>query len=544
MSAAIDERSTDGPLVPTLPTRPISNPMKTPALPGLLCLSLISAAPAADKRPNLIVMLTDDQRVGTLTCYDAKCAIQTPNIDRLAKRGMRFDQAFVTTPICCASRASILTGRYASNARVHEFKIALPEEVFEDSYPMHLKRAGYFIGQLGKYGVGIRPKEEIQFDVFDAQEGQGPAFRDCKGKKMHDAEWLTVKTEEFLDRVPQGRPFCVQINYKEPHGSSEVAPEDDHLLDTHVFPRHPMDNEEQNLKLPEFVRKSFLGIAYRKEFNPGGDHNPFLRDYHEKIAAVDRSVGKILAMLETRGIADNTVIVYLSDHGVHFGERRIYGKWTPYDASLRIPLLVSDPRPGAKRDAASARLVLNIDIAPTLLELAGIPVPGTMDGASLVPLLKDDAPVWRDRFFFEHYTSPAGMTYIPRNIGVRTADAKFFRWIDAQAGGVESLYDLRSDAMESNDLIRDPEKSAQAAELRAALDQWREKHPANYDYDVYGRRPGGLAPEIDWKKFAAARPKEYARIKAQVEDMGVTWEQAMNDWATRLQISSRSGYWY
>jgi arylsulfatase A-like enzyme len=500
----------------------------------------------ADQRPNLIVLLTDDQRANTIRAYDPECPIETPHLDRLANQGIRFDNAFVTTPICVASRASILTGRYASSARVHQFQTLMPDEVFELSYNVLLQQAGYFTGQLGKYGVYIRPDQEARINVFNAQEGQGPMFRDHKGQRLHDSEWLTRMTEEFLDQVPEGKPFALQVNYKAPHGSSCPAPEDEGLLAAHVFERHPMDTQQEFLKLPQFVQTSFLEVCYREEFNGRvGDHNPFLRRYHEKIVSVDRSVGEILRMLTERGLMDNTVIIYLSDHGVHFGERQLYGKWTPYDASLEIPFMIFDPRPGARRAAVSREMILNIDVAPTLLELAGADVPPEMDGLSLVPFLTGEPEEWRHQFFFEHYTSPSMVKYIPRNIGLRTRDHKFFRWIDWPAGGVESFYHLAADPQEKDDLIRDRDWQDKISQMRRDLDDWRKANPANYNYDVYeGRRPQAIAPEIDWDRFKEGRPEEFRRIEAQVERFGVTWEQAVHDWKIRYRISAHAGYWY
>ena len=502
-----------------------------------------------EKRPNLLVLLTDDQRLNTLGVYDEACPIQTPNIDRLANDGIRFDNGFVTTPICVASRASILTGRYANNARVHEFLVAMPQDSFIQSYPIHLRNAGYFTGMLGKYGVGITKEQEQSFDLYDGQASQGPTFRDYKGRKVHDSEWLTLRTEEFLDLVPSGKPFVLQLNYKAPHGSSAVAPEDKGLLAGHVFSRHPMDNAEENRKLPEFIRNSYLEHCYRREFNVGGDHNPFLRSYYEKIVSVERSVGKILEMLETRGLADNTVIVFLSDHGVHFGEKQLYGKWTPYEASLRIPFIIYDPRPGAAKGAVRDEMVLNIDVAPTLLELAGVPVPTVIDGRSLVPLISDRRSLtpenWRSHFFFEHFTSPAPVArYIARTEGVRTLDQKYIRWIDPQAGGAEEFYNLKSDPEEISNLIGNPEYRPQIEAARSLFESWRKENPSTYTYDSYGRRSQGLAPEIDWEKFRQVRPKEYAKIAAEVKRLGATWEQAMNDWSIRFEISSKAGYWY
>lgn len=494
-------------------------------------------------RPNFVILLTDDQRVDTLGVYAPDCPIPTPHIDRLAKEGIRFDNAFVTTPICAVSRSSILTGRYSTNSGHHRFETLLPEAAFEDSYPMHLKRAGYFVGQLGKYGVGIRPDQKKRFDMFAAQEGQGPPFREYKGQTLHDAEWLSVMTGEFLDAVPEGQPFCVQVNYKEPHSSSAVAPEDDGMLDGWVFDPLPTDTPEQYATLPEFVRKGFGRVVYEQEFAVKGDHNPYLRQHYEKIAGVDRSVGKILALLEARGLAGNTVVIFLSDHGTHFGEKQLAGKWTPYDPSLRIPFIINDPRLSGLDDAVRDEMILNIDLAPTLLTLAGLSVPGSMDGVSLEPLIEGRDIPWRDAFIFEHFTSPSPVRYIPRSVGIRTEAGKFVRWIDPAAGS-EEFYDLTADPMETHNQINDLSQQARIDELRRAYDAWRAAHPSTYDYDPYGRRAQALAPEIDWKRFKEARPDVYAKIDKQIRKMDVTWEDAVDDWPTRYAICLAIGYWY
>lgn len=508
----------------------------------LLVLSCTEKKEAV-KKPNFLVILTDDQRMDALTSYNADLPIKTPNIDKIAQNGIRFTNGFATTPICNVSRACIQTGRYETNARMHQFETTMDDDVFYDSYPVQLGKAGYFTGALGKFGVGITEKQKTVFDVFDAQSGQGPAFRNYKGKKMHDSEWLTVKTEEFLDKVPENQAFCLQVNYKEPHMSSVPAPEDDEFLDHYMFERSPMDSPEEHAKLPEHVKNGFGRMCYFKDYLKGGDYNLYLRQYHEKIMSVERSVGEILQMLEERNIADNTVIIFLSDHGTHWGEKQLSGKWTPYDLSLRIPFIVYDPRPKALKTVVSDEMVLNIDIAPTLLDMAGIPVPETMDGKSLVPLIYNTKAKWRDHFFYEHFTSPAPVRYIPRNVGVRTQKAKYVRWIDMNPP-VEEYFDLTVDSDERTNLISNPEYKNQIVATRKLFDNWRRDNPSTYTYDVYGRRPQYGAKTIDWEKFKDVRSKEYKRIKAAVDSMEVSWEQALNDWEIRSEICLKTGYWY
>jgi len=497
----------------------------------------------ANQRPNLLVLLTDDQRVDTLGCYNPQCPIKTPNLDRLAAQGIRFRNGFVTTPICVVSRASILTGRYACNARQHQFQVPMPDDVFEHSYPVYLHQAGYFNGHFGKYGVGITELHKQAFDVFEGQAGQGPPFREYQGRTLHDSEWLTVKTREFLDRVPAGQPFCLQLSYKAPHSSSVPAPEDDHLLDDYDFQRRPMDTAEAHAALPEHVKNGYGRRCYQAFFGSGKGHNPYLRQYFEKIVSVERSVGMIRQMLDERGLAGNTVILFLSDHGTHFGEKQLGGKWTPYEQSLRVPFIVYDPRPQARKGVIRNEMVLNIDVAPTLLELAGVPAPRIMDGRSMVSLIHGRDQAWRDHFFFEHYTSPARTRYIPRNVGVRYVNTKYVRWIDPDIP-VEEFFDLKKDTMEANNLIGSRPYQKQVNAARTCFEQWRSENPSPFEYDPYGKRPQFGAKDIDWDRFKEVRPKEYDKIKREVERMGLTWQQALDNWDIRFRICMKVGYWY
>jgi arylsulfatase A-like enzyme len=508
---------------------------------GVMCAEELIVRAA--ECPNFLILLTDDQRWDTIGAYNAECPIKTPNLDRLANAGVRFDNGFVTTPICAVSRASILTGRYQSNADLHFFNVALKREVFDDSYPVHLRRAGYFTGMLGKYGIGVTKHVRESFDVFDAQSDQGPPFREYKGKKMHDAEWLTVKTDEFFDRLPKDRPFALQVNYKEPHFSSRPAPEDVGLLDAYKFKRQPKDTPEAHGKLPKVVQTGFGRVCYDQLYNKNNDINIYLRDYYEKIVSVERSVGQIMENLEKRGLADNTVVIFLSDHGQHFGEMQLAGKWTPYEESLRIPFVVYDPRPGARKGAVLDEMVLNIDVAPTILDLAGIPVPSTMDGKSMAPLLYGNKTPWRDWFAFEHYFSRAGGRYIPRSVGIRTVSEKYIHWTDTPEP-TEEFFDLRKDPHENNNLVSNPEYSVRVDALRTKFEQWRMQNPQTYVADLHGSRPESGSRNIDWKRFAADRPEEYQRIKTQVERMDVTWEQAVHDYDIRFEICMKAGYWY
>jgi len=504
---------------------------------------VFSACANTNDPPNIIVLLTDDQRMNSLSCYDENCAIKTPHIDRLANNGVRFDNGFVVSPICAVSRASIITGRYACNNRIHDFGMPIAEDIFEDSYPARLKKAGYFMGALGKYGVGVDSLVKETFDVFEAQAGQGPAFREYKGKRMHDAEWLTVKTMEFLDAVPENKPFCVQINYKEPHGTARPAPEDDDELEHYMFKKAETDSPEAFEKIPWLLKHGMGHVNYTKFVSLGGDMNPYKRFYHEMILSVERSVGEIVNSLEERGLDDNTVIIYLSDHGLHLGEKQMKGKWTPYEESLRIPFIVYDPRTRARKGKVMNEMVLNIDVAPTILELAGIEMPEGIDGRSLVPLMDGKEESWRKEFFFEHYCAPSTVhSLIPRNEGIRTESEKYARWFDF--GELqEEYFNLEEDPLETNSLVGNPEYESRIRALREKFAQWREENPSNYEH-VHNGIPHFATMDIDWERFQEAAPGHYGRIKAVVDSLGVTWEQAEHDLELRLRISREARFFY
>ena len=513
----------------------------------ILLLPLLLSCKQEIKRPNFLVILTDDQRPQTLGCYDASCPIKTPHIDALATDGIRFTQGFVTTPICAVSRASIFTGRYSSSTGMTRFHKQMPDSIFNHTYNMYLQQSGYYTGQVGKYGVASTKEQHARIDFFQGQASQGPAFRQYKGREVHDSEWLALQTSDFLDSVPEGQPFCLQLNYKAPHFSSKPAPEDKGALADYSFTRHPLDNDEVAATVPEFVRGSFLDVCYREVFNKEGDHNPFSRDYYEKVMSLDRSVGRVRQMLEERGLADNTIIIYLSDHGAHFGDRHFYGKWSPYDPSLKIPFIVYDPRPQGRKQEVRDEMVLNIDIAPTLLELAGVDVPEIMDGRSLTPLFDSKKKMkeeWRNHFYFEHYQSNARSGYyIARNEGVRTLDAKYLRWLD-MPDPIEEYYNLKDDPYEINNLFANSKEQMRVKQLKVQFENWRKEHPDNYEYNPYIFHPTTNSPDIDWKRFKEVRPEVYEDIARQVKRLKVTWEQAVDDWDIRHKISKKANYWY
>jgi arylsulfatase A-like enzyme len=259
--------------------------------------------------------------------------------------------------------------------------------------------------------------------------------------------------------------------------------------------------------------------------------------------SVERSVGNILKNLEERGLADNTVIIFLSDHGTHYGEKQLTGKWTPYEPSVNTPFIIYDPRPKAQKGKVLDDIVLNIDIAPTLLDLAGEEIPGVMDGRSMLPVIDGVVKDWRTEFFFEHYASPPHVPgFLPRYYGVNTGKKKYARW--ENLGKVdEEYFDLEKDPLERTNLIGNPGYSEEIETLRSTTLKWRKDNPSNYDPMKNGRPHFGNM-EIDWEKFKEVSPEEYARVEAEVKRLGISWDQAVNDWELRYEICTNARHWY
>lgn len=422
-----------------------------------------------NRPPNILVLVTDDQRWDTLGCMGHPF-LKTPHIDRLAAEGVTFTQAFVTTSICSASRASIVSGRYARRHGVgmSAFGGSLPADAWAESFPVQLKRAGYRLGCVGKWGFGDRDAAAL-FDFWNAWEGQGSFFQAVGGEKVHNSEFLARQAEEFLRAGPPDRPWCLVVLYKSPHEPFQPDPRDEGLLaDARIEPP-PTYTDEHFRALPQAVQQSEGRARLLKRHPTPGSYAPFVRRYLQCIAGVDRSVGRILAALDALGQTDSTLTLYTSDNGFFLGEHGLSGKWFAYEESIRVPLLARwGGVAGALRGQRVDAMALNLDLAPTILDAAGLGPPRGMDGRSLRPLLAGRRPPWRQDFFYEHHYWHGGK--IPRTEAVRTTTHKYIRYIDP-APAIEELYDLRADPREARNLAPDP---AAAATLEAMRAMWRE----------------------------------------------------------------------
>lgn len=426
------------------------------------------AATCLPEKPNFIILLTDDQRWDQLSSADKPLVpeLQTPHLDTLAEEGVFFRNAFITTPICAVSRASIMTGRYVSTHGMNHFNTPIAPEVLEKSYPAVLRRNGYRTGMLGKWGMGTEGTEQ-HFDVFNAWAGQGSYFHETGEGRIHNSEWLARRTREFLESNEADRPFCLTVCFKAPHHPYQPDERDKDALAEVQIPRRASDNAAAYAALPAHIMDPSLNRwCYFDERKDEATRGDFEKNFLRCVMSLDRAVGEILKSLDDLQLADNTVVIFLSDHGYIWGERGLGGKWLLYEESIRVPMMFRIP--GNAKRMKGARIdpmALNIDLAPTILDLAGIPVPEEMDGLSLVPVLTGAEQDLRDDFFMEHAEVIHPFRPIPDSRGVRTRDWKYIHYINADPE-VEELYHLSTDPDELNNLIHQPEYAEQAEKIR------------------------------------------------------------------------------
>lgn len=429
---------------------------------------------AADSPPNVVLILTDDLRFDALGCTGNKW-IHTPNIDRLAARGTIFTNSFCTTAICPVSRASILTGQYERRHKIADFATPLSKQQLSHTFPVLLRRHGYRTGFIGKWGLGD-PLPADQYDFFRGFSGQGNYFP--KGKAGVPGEHLTGKQAaqavEFLQGCSAGSPFLLQISTKAPHVEDDnqkrpFPPDPKHAsLFLNVTIPKPLTATEADFRaLPKVLQTSEARARWQTRFSNEERYQRTVKDYYRLIVGVDELVGTVLRELEQRNLASNTVVLFTSDNGFYLGDRGLAGKWFMHEESIRVPLIISDLRSPAPPSAARRpELVLNIDLAPTILDLARIAAPPGMQGRSLVPLVEGKTVEWRDQFFYEHrFRHPK----IPMSEGIRTTRWKYARY-SSKGAVIEELFDLEHDPLERRNLAADP---ASKSELDALRKEWR-----------------------------------------------------------------------
>lgn len=438
----------------------------------LLLLALVARLGAATpaRKPNFLFIYTDDQRADAMGVVQRELGdrarwpwFQSPHLDRLATEGVRFRNAFVTLSLCAPSRAAYLTGRYNHANGVANNHTPFPLDSV--THASLLRTAGYTTAYIGKWHHGSQSGQRPGFDYSASFVGQGKYF-DCpveiNGVSTPTKGWIDdVDTDFAIEFIKQNqaRPFSMVVGFKSPHGPRGGANLPERLRTKFAG---ETTRPVPNLTTPAIYRP---GAAAAGKTAPGPQVVEAHLDYFRHLAGADENLGRLLQTLDDLGLTDDTVVIYSSDNGYYLGEHGLGDKRSLYEESLRVPLLVRYPRLVAKGKTMD-EMVLNIDLAPTLLELGGVPVPPTMQGMSWVPLLTGKNPTWRQSFLAEYFYENNFET--PTMLGVRTAHAKIIQY----PGHPEwtEIFDLAIDAYETKNLAADPARRAQlTAELAAQI---------------------------------------------------------------------------
>lgn len=421
-----------------------------------------------DSRPNIIFILADDQRNDALGCAGHPI-IKTPNIDKLAKDGIRFANAFVTTPICAASRATILTGLTERSHGYTFGKENLSRKEMNLSYPAMLKRSGYRTGFFGKIGIKMDYEPDSLFDVYSFRDR--PYLTD----KGHIDELNTQEAIAFLKNSNSAKPFCLSVSYSSAH-----AEDSDHMPgEEHHFPViEAMKGKYQNSFIapprlgdttiysqhPDFLKNSMNRERYHWRWDSPEKYEKNMRAYYGLISGIDYMVGQLLSQLKKQGLDQNTIIIYMADNGYYLAERGFAGKWSHYDESLRVPLVIYDPRvKSTSYDRTNDQIVLNLDIPSTILDYASITIPTGYQGNSLRPFYNaENIKDWRVDFFCEHLMDHA---QIPKWEGVRNSRYVYTNYFE-QNPPYEFLHDLQTDPDQLINLRSDTSYAAILNDLR------------------------------------------------------------------------------
>lgn len=463
-------------------------------------LALLAVPGLAAERPNLVFLLTDDQTTYSLGCYGNE-DVKTTNIDALARDGLVFDRHYDTTAICMASRASIMTGMFEYKTGCNFERGDLLKEHWERSYPTLLRRAGYLTAIAGKIGFTVAENPEQQgtlpegdFDKWGAGPGQ-THYETAKSASMaryakaypHSSRAYGAFGRDFIkEAAGTGKPFCLSISFKAPHRPVTPDPVDDDVYRGKHFTK-PVNFGQEHGR--HFAKQSRQGRQYERfqSWGYADDYDAVMAKYHQQVYAVDAAVGMIREALLEEGVASNTVIIFTSDNGFLCGSHGYGSKVLPYEEASRAPLIVVDPRhPSYGKGQRCRALTGNVDLAPTLLDLAGLPLPETMDGHSLRPLLDDPAAAIHDSLPLINVWGPREVY----SLAVVTANRKYIYWPYGGEGftPTEELYHLDDDPHEMKPTsFSDQALPGMRALYEQTVDRWRREAVPYHGYQELGR---------------------------------------------------------
>ena len=432
----------------------------------LFHLILLSGLVEAKPR-NIVVLYADDWRHDTLGVAGHP-VVRTPHLDGLTRQGVRFRHSYVTTSICGVSRASFLTGQWMSrhgNTAFDAFRTP-----WEETWPGLLRANGYYVGHVGKWHNGRFPAE--RFDFGRSYAGRH-FMKQPDGSTLH----VTRKNErdalEFLRTRPTDKPFSLTVSFFATHAEDEhprqylYQPESADLYRDVTIPLPPTAGDAFFRLLPPFIanEQNEGRNRWHWRFDTAEKYQEYMKSYYRLATEVDTVVGRILQELKVSGLERETLVIFTTDNGYFHGEHGLADKWYPYEESIRVPLIIRDPR-DQRRGKIRDEMVLNVDLAPTILGFAGVRPPSGMQGRDLAPLYLGRVPRnWRRQYFYEHATI-RNVDFIPSSTALVRRDVKYIYWPDFQ---YEELFDLRRDPYETRNLVEDQSYTGQLAVLRREL---------------------------------------------------------------------------
>ena len=449
---------------------------------GILALSSQMVMAYEKGKMNIVFLLADDLRYDAVG-YMNKTTIQTPHIDCLANDGTFFTNMYATSAISCCSRASIFTGMYNRRNGITDFSGTLRGEALKNTYPMLMKDNGYYVGFIGKYGVGnYLPQKE--FDYWRGLAGQGTYYqKDKDGNPRHLTGLISEQIDEFLANRDETKPFCLSVSFKSPHTESEQDPfpfdkKYSFMYEDEFFDKPETFGENYYRLFPESFRKDGKWenegyVRFKNRYGTDEKYQSSVKGYYRLIAGIDEAIGKLRKRLKEMGLDKNTLIIFTSDNGYYLGEHGLEGKWYGHEESIRLPLVIYDPRlekPVKKID----EIALNIDLTSTMLDYAGIRQLEKMQGESLRPLMEGKKIKWRQEFLYEHLMNldkKGWYVYIPQTEGLVTKRYKYMRYFvnnQSHTPIYEELFNIKKDPYEKKNLIKN--KADLAGRMRTRVD--------------------------------------------------------------------------
>ncbi len=492
-----------------MPSDPLHTPLKSATwsrffIWSAVCLGIVSgqAGSVHAQRPNIVFLMADDQCTYSMGCYGTP-GVRTPNLDQLARDGMIFDRHYDTTAICMASRVNVMTGLYEFRTGCNFDSGNLLRSIWEQSYPVLLRKSGYQVAFAGKFGFlvadepaakGSLPEED--FDRWGG--GPGQTFYETRKNKSMDryADRYPHSTLSYgafgrdfiVEAAESDQPFCLSISFKAPHHPVQPDPKFDGVYDGVHFEKPDNFGRDQGR---HFSEQSRQGRQFERfhSWNYSTDYQGVMRKYYQQIYAIDVAVGMIREALQAAGATENTVIIYTSDNGFLCGSHGYGSKVLPYEEASRVPLIVYDPRHRNRgKQLRCDALTGNVDVAPTILKLAGVVVPPDLDGRDLMQLMEDPQSEI-------HASLPLINVWGPREVhslAVVTSAYKYIYWPYASGGFAPAteLYDMQTDRLELHNLIGQPEAHAMELEAHNAyqrlLREWQSQAVPFHGYVRFG----------------------------------------------------------